>query len=176
MTQLPSIAAGNAPGITYKAFKELCSRLLNKKDAALLEVLSLVPERSDSKTGISIVDTFYQYERSLRLFLMQMRAKKLGRDVKTDFYEFSGSSAASYARRHAQAAVNIDNPLEAELFLINAKLTMVDELSRRSLFDSQAVFAYAILLLLHERAAQFTVEAGRAEYKIIYDGILEGKA
>ncbi len=176
MTQLPTITPNSAPSMPYAEFKDLCLRLLNKKDARLLETLSLTPPCSDEEFGIPIVDTFYSYERALRLFLVQIRAKNLNRDVKNEVFDFSTSSPASYARRHAQAVVAIDDPLEAELFLLHEKIKMVDMLSRKHMFNSQAVFAYAILLLLHERMAQFVVEAGRAEYKIIYDKILEGKA
>ena len=53
--------------------------------------------------------------------------------------------AALDAQQVARAASSIDNPLEAELFLLKARLDFIDLAGALHHFDAEAVFAYGLI-------------------------------
>lgn len=170
MAQLPGILQNAAAPLPYEQFREISSRFLSAYDMQILASLSLEPPKAVIETGSSVVDNWYDWERSLRFSLKKLRAAKLKREFSAA-EEMAGSSGFNTAQI-ASAASGLDNPLEAELFLNKARTDAVGQFATNHYFDSDAVFAYGIMLLLHERRDQFTAEAGRASYTSIYNQIL----
>ena len=170
MAQLPSIMPHTDPPLSYTQFKELALRFLTEKDAAVLETLTLVPPRRPVYTASALVNEWYAFEQELRFTLEQMRASKLKREERIA----SGETPASAfdIGSIVRTVSNIDDPLAAERYLLNARLAAADQLRKLHFFDSEAVFGYGIVLLLSERASKFKMETGRAEYHSIYTQIL----
>ena len=179
MAQLPTLSDSAAPGISYKDFLSLAERFLSAGDIKTLNELSLIPPKEGAKkTGSAVIDSWYQYERALRFSLARARAAKLKRDslagnAGLDSSFVSEAIAASFgASAAAKAAVEIDSPMEAELSLDKARFAFARDLGTGHFYDSEAVFAYALMLLIKERSACFSAEAGKAEYMRIYNSIL----
>ena len=179
MAQLPTLSDTAAPGISYKDFLLLAERFLSAGDMKTLNSLSLIPPKEGAKgTGSAVIDSWYQYERALRFSLARARAAKLKRDAQAgnaglDSSFVSEAIAQSFGAAAAtKAAVEIDSPMEAELSLDKARFACARDLGAGHFYDSEAVFAYALMLLIKERSACFSAEAGRAEYMRIYNSIL----
>lgn len=172
MAQLPGILPGAPVPITYGEFRENAERFLNNRDRALLEKISLEPPRVPEKTGSDFLDRWFLRERGLRLALERVRAARLKREINVSGLEDAIINEAAEAANAARTASSFEDPLEAERFLDKTRAAYVSELLGTHSFDSEAVFAYALMLLLHEREARFTAEAGSASYTTIYNQIL----
>lgn len=172
MAQLPGILANSPLPISYETFRETAIRFLSSCDKAILEQLSLEPPRIPFRSGSAVVDGFYARERALRLSLERLRAVRLKRDS----IQLSGDDErignAFETVQIARTAVGFDNPLDAEMYLLHARNLFVENLRGNHFFDSGAVFAYGLMLLLRERSDRFTAEAGRVSYTTIYNQIL----
>lgn len=171
--QLPSIFPNLQPPMSFKAFKELALRSLSKKDAQILENLSLEPPREDTCTGSAYLDKWYEFERSLRIALEQVRSAKLKWEVPISYDERILLSSAFTPVQIARTAAAIQNPLEAENFLDNARFQAADTVRGAEAFSSDGVFSYAVKLLLRERASKFEAAKGKEEYYSIYNTILD---
>ena len=176
MAQLPGILANGPLPVTYFDFIQTAFRFLTPADRRILDRLSLEPPRRAVPAGSAVVDGFWRKERALRIALERLRAARLGREVHHLPEEDDLVSANFDAVHAARAASSIDNPLEAERFLDLARAGFVDTLRENHFFDSDAVFAYGLMLLLRERGEKFTAEAGRASYTTIYNQILGEEA
>ncbi len=172
MAQLPGILQNSPLPITYKDFRETSSHFLTARDKKILEQLSLEPPRKAVKTGSAVVDGFYLRERALRLSLERIRAVKLKRDVSSMPEEDGLISGAFETVQIARTASGFESPLDAEMYLMRARIDFIDILQVNHFFDSDAVFAYGLMLLLRERSDRFTAEAGRTSYTTIYNQIL----
>ncbi len=176
MAQLPGIPQNGQISLTYAQFKDIALRHLTPSDRAIIEDLSLEPTRGTGKTGCSFIDSWYAHERAIRFALERARAARLGRDIDITAEEDELVTAMPETRQIAASAIALDNPLEAERLLDRARIAFVDDLKGTHSFDSDAVFAYALTLLLRERNNRFSVEAGRESYTSIYNGILGEKS
>lgn len=170
MSQLPTV---NATGertplpITEEYFMDLCSRFLDAKSMGILQDLSLEPPREGKKTGSAFVDAWYDSERTLRYSLAKIRALKMKKDVEIPFL-----SAPPDIVQAARAACGMDSPLEAEQYLNEVRLAMMDRVAPVDHFSTDSVFMYGLKLKLAKRMKSFTEEAGSASYRAIYDQIL----
>jgi hypothetical protein len=72
----------------------------------------------------------------------------------------------------ARASVVIESPLEAELFLDQARWNAIEALQGLQYFSANTIYAYLLKLFLMERRSLFKVEEGFAEYKGLYTAIL----
>lgn len=172
MAQLPAIMPDTPAGISYSAFMTTAANFLSRKDLRILENISLEPPRIPEKTGSDVVDQWYKKERALRLSLERIRSAKLKREVSFDPDDESRIGDAFDTVQIAKTAAGYDDPLEAEQYLYRTRFAFAEQLAWNRFFNSEAVFAYCLMLLLHERCDSFTVEAGRASYSTIYNQIL----
>jgi hypothetical protein len=170
--------------MSSEAFKNLSREMLSPSDRAALDLCTLdpapvqgnvedkefpsytnLPPRSTSK----FINAWREWERALRLNLARHRARQLKReegelaDVPT-----SPVDAGAVAR----VAVTLESPLEAELFLDQARWNAIEALQGSNYFGSNTVFAYLLKLFLMERHALFKVEEGFVEYKGLYTAIM----
>ncbi len=172
MSQLPTLTRDTAAQIDYARFRELASRFLAPGDLEVLSALSLEPPRSFGATGSEILDAWFAFERSLRLSLARARAEALGRDFPETGEDESNVYAALEGAEVARAASAIENPLDAERFLVRARFDFIENIGSLHGFDREAVFAYGLSLLLKERESRFSPETGRAAYTEAYNAIL----
>lgn len=175
MAQLPGILPGLPLSITYDRFVETASRFLSARDRRILASLKLEPPREGEATGSSLLDSWYARERVLRMALEKMRAAKMKRDFSSRISDEECISTLPEMQYVARNALAIENPLEAERYLDSVRFAAVESLRGNHYFDSEAVFAYGLMVLLHERSDRFSVEAGSASYTAIYNQILENK-
>lgn len=170
ISQLPSLDAINESTplpITFERFTELCQRFLNKKRQAELEKLTLLPPKNSEKSTSSLIDSWNNGERNLRLALAKLRADKLNKPF--DSHNQSFSPALLQAVR---TAVEIDNPMEAEKFLNKYRLDFLETLRPTDSFSDEFIFYYGLKLKLIERIKKFDTQSGENAYRKIYNSIM----
>ena len=174
MAQLPSISFGSKAPFKYEEFEELAFRYINKKDRELLKGLSLEPSRGGKKTSSSLLNKWYEFERAVRLALRELRAVKLKwENVDISYEEHAKVVSSYYAQNIASQAFSMEDPLQAELFLDKKRFEFLNGIKSENAFSSDALFSYAIMLLLILREESFSKEIGVEEYKKLYSEILE---
>lgn len=172
VAQLPNLSYGAPAPISLDRFKELCADLMTTEDASLLNrcVLTPDPASQDEPTGSVLIDSWFAWERALRVHLARARSVRLKRDL-------SGLPEAPIDPLDAAAAAKsvsaIESPLEAEQSLDRARWAAIDSFLGFDYFGRDTVYAYLLKLLLLERKALFRVEEGFAEYKAIYASVME---
>lgn len=172
VAQLPSILFSKdstvSLPISYDYFLDLCNRFLDGSVLAQVNKLSLEPTRSDEKTGFSFLDTWYAWERNLRLAMAQLRAQKMNKA----FSDVALSTITQDIQQIAKTACSFDSPLEAERFLNLERVKKIEELVPTDSFSPNAIFAYGLKLKMAERIQKFDEKIGMQSYRIIYDQIL----
>ncbi len=174
MAQLPSIDFGCEPPFKYEEFKELAARFISNKDREILSSLSLEPSRQEEKVASSFLQKWYDFERTLRLALRELRANSLKwDDVDVSYEEHAKVASSLYASSIASQAFAMDDPLQAELFLDKKRFEFLNNIKSADYFSSDSLFAYAIMLLIIIRESNFSKEVGEVEYKRLYSEILQ---
>lgn len=172
ISQLPSldgIGDGTPMPITEERFLELCSRFLGKKALCELENLTLLPPENAEKSTCHLIEAWNTGERNLRLALAKVRADKMNKP-----FDLQNRSLPFELFRIANAAVEIENPLEAENFLLRYRLGFLETLRPMDSFSEDFIFYYGLKLKLISRIRQFDANLGEATYKEIYNSILNG--
>lgn len=168
VSQLPALRE-NESAISERYFFDLCARFLPESEKKIALSLSVIPPKDDCDTGSAFLNSWYGYERNLRFALAALRAKKMNKKIGA----FSG---AAFVRRDiamkAKEALSFSDPLDAEKFLYQARLSFLDGIKPLDGFSLDAIFEYGIRLLLFLRMKKFTADAGRASYKKNYESIL----
>jgi len=172
VAQLPAVvfssdSTASLP-ITFDYFKGLCASFLEGSVLEQINSLSLEPPREPVDTGSCFLNSWYGWERSLRLALAQQRAAKMQKN----FDSTDAATVTQDIQQLARTACAFDSPLEAEQFLNKERLKMIDEFAPIDAFCADAVFAYGVKLLLAARIQKFDENAGMESYRIIYDQIL----
>ncbi|MDE5898148.1 MAG: DUF2764 domain-containing protein [Treponemataceae bacterium] len=170
ISQLPDLSAASekaALPITESYYRDVCSRFLDKAQAAVLDSLSLEPPKTKTATGSAFLDDWYEQERCLRYALAQVRAQKMKKDAGP-----VPVSCTADVVQAARTAVGMSSPLAAEQFLYEYRLGVLNRLQPLDSFSIDAVYAYGIRLLLVQRMRKFDKEKGSDSYHAIYDTIL----
>jgi hypothetical protein len=163
--------------MSSRSFRELCGRGLSPADARLLPYCTLNPwavdgegsaEAAAREPGFSeFVGRWREWERVLRLNLARYRAARVRREAPAEVPEYPADAAAA-----AKAAAAMDSPLDAEIFLDEARWRAIDLFQGLNYFDRNTVYAYLLKLLLMERRSCFRTEDGFAEYKGLYAAVM----
>ena len=75
--------------------------------------------------------------------------------------------------KFVNTVMNAKNPLEAELAILKFKYDYLEEKLANQVFSRDVVLGYALKLKLLLRKDLFTVEAGNAQYGILFDRVKE---
>lgn len=171
VAQLPSldgISERMPLPITEERFFELCDGALGKKAREELRNVTLLPEKSPGAPSSSpLLQAWTENERKLRLALGKVRAEKLKKPFDTQNQPISGEYLKT-----AAAALEMEDPMEAEQFLSRFRLTFLETLRPLDSFSEDFVFYYGLKLKLMKRIRQFDQEAGAAAYQNIYNAII----
>ncbi|MDR3114872.1 MAG: DUF2764 domain-containing protein [Treponema sp.] len=184
VSQLPYLIYGQAVPLSSVQFKSLCKTALRPQDAALLEWCTLDPDPEVLPLGAGKLDSYRDvpratpspflnqwrhWERALRLNLARYRAQALGQEgaAPVDPPEDPVDVGAI-----AKAALGLESPLEAELFLDQARWNAIEGMQGFDYFGVNTIYAYLLRLLLMERRASFSAEEGFAVYKELYTAIM----
>lgn len=172
ISQLPSLdgITDNTPiPITEERFLELCRNFLSKKLLKEIENLTLVPSVDYEKSSSALIEEWNNGERNLRLALGKVRSDKMNKT-----FDSENKVLSSELVKVANTAIEIENPLEAENFLLQYRLNFLETLRPMDGFSDDFVCYYALKLKLIQRIKQFDAELGEAAYKNIYNAILNG--
>lgn len=174
MAQLPafSIEQTTPLPISESYFVDLCSRFLDEQSAKVISLLSLEPSIEPVKTGSYLLDSWYDWERSVRFALAEIRAGRLKKDFKFTLDQKSKITITPEILQVARTASGFESPLEAEQYLNAQRVNVLEHLMPFDAFAPDAVFAYGLKLKLASRIQKFNQEAGKASYRKIYDTIL----
>lgn len=173
VSQLPSLdgLGENAPiPITEERFLEICHQLLGEKALNELEGVTLVPSLNFEKSSSALVEAWNEGERALRLALCKARAEKQNKP-----YDLQNRNLPLELLKVAASAAEIENPLEAENFLLRYRLQFLETLRPMDSFSLEYIFYYALKLKLLSRVRQFDTNLGENTYKEIYNSILNGE-
>ena len=172
ISQLPSLdgIGENTPiPITEERFMELCGRFLGEKTFSEIENLTLVPSVISEKTSSVLIDNWNDGERKLRLALGKARADKINKS-----FDLHNNNLPIELHKVASAAIEIENPLEAENFLLKHRINFLETLRPMDNFSQDFIYYYGLKLKLILRIRQFDTKLGEATYKNIYNSILSG--
>ena len=172
ISQLPSLdgLSENTPvPISEERFADLCGSLLGPKTLGELKKLTLVPSKEPDPAGSSLVRAWNEGERQLRFALGKARADKMGKA-----FDLPNEVLPVEACKAANAAAEIENPLEAENFLLQYRLRFLETLRPMEPFSEEFLFYYALKLKLILRIRRFDSAVGAATYKNIYNSVLNG--
>lgn len=170
ISQLPSldgISESTPLPITQERFLELCSQHLGKKAQNELKNLSLCPPRSPEKSASSLINAWNEGESNLRLILGKLRADKLGKQ-----FDAENRTVNANLIQAARTALESESPIEAEKYLNRFRLDFLETLRPMDSFSEEYVFYYWLKLKLITRMSLFNAETGEAEYRNIYNSIM----
>ena len=174
VSQLPYLIFGQQPPMSSEAFKDLAKPLLSAGDAAFLDLVSLDPLPCDEEApscGCAFIDSWREWDRTMRLNLAKQRAAKIGREnanvADAPFLPVEAVAAA------AKAVASSESPLDGEMLIDRARWNAVEAFQGIDYFGINSILAYQLKLLLLERRELFQEETGFAEYKSIYSSIVE---
>ena len=172
ISQLPSldgISEASPMPIDEERFFELCSRHLGKRAQNEIKKLTLAPQLNSERPSSGLLEQWYEAEQNLRLALGKARAGKMNKS-----FELQNTSFSSELVKVAGEAVEIENPMEAEKFLFNYRLNLLETLRPMDTFSGDFIFYYGLKLKLIMRMRQFDEKAGESAYRNIYNSILNG--
>ncbi len=171
ISQLPSLdGISDTPlPITEERFAELCDRFLGKRWQEAMNKLTLAPPKNSESSGSALIDAWNESERNLRFALGKVRAEKMKKPFDTENRVFP----VEYIKA-ASAAIEIENPMEAEKYLNIYRLEILETLRPMDSFSEDYIFYYGLKLKLLLRIRQFDTKSGEKAYKNIYDSILNG--
>ena len=172
ISQLPSLdgIGENSPlPITEERFVELCRRFSKKKVQDAMNDLTLSPPKQGQPTGKKLLDAWNESERNLRLALGKARAEKMKKPFATE----RRNLPTEYLKT-ANAAMEIENPMEAEKYLNRFRLELLEILRPVDSFSEDYLFYYGLRLKLLLRIRQFDRVAGEQAYRTIYHSIRNG--
>ncbi|MCL1814905.1 MAG: DUF2764 domain-containing protein [Treponema sp.] len=167
---LTPISYGDKPPIASEDFRKLCHSLLHPDDAALLKYCCYDPilaVETVKPTGSDFIDLLMLRERVLILNLAFVRAAKLKRQSPED-----PPQDVSHAEALGKAAFEMDDPLEAAVYIDEGRWGALDDMVGLNLFGVNTIFAYLLKLQLLERRQLFDAEIGSGNYRDLYDSIL----
>jgi hypothetical protein len=172
ISQLPSLDAvgENSPlPITEERFLELCTNFLGKKALEEIKKLTLLPPKDREKSSSTLINSWNDGERALRLALARLRAEKMKKS-----FDYEKTSEQSELIKTVKTAVEMDSPLEAEKLLNLYRLQFLEALRPMDNFSEDYLYYYGLKLKLLLYIKQFNKDAGEKAYKTIYNSILSG--
>ncbi len=170
IAQLPSLdglgEGANIP-ITEEYFFELCNRFLPKKTVTYIENITLSPQINFEKSTSTVINEWNENESRFRIALAKVRAERMNKTFNVD----NNSIPAEFIKV-ASEALEQENPLQAEKFLLNFRLNMLESIRPIDNFSNEYILYYALKLKLLIRIRKFDEKQGKDEYTKIYNSIL----
>ena len=173
MSQLPSLdgLSESAPlPITEERFLELCNRFLGKKAQEEIKNLTISPKRSNISANSRFVDEWIGNEQNLRFALGKIRAEKMNKP-----FDMENRVLRSEHIKAARTAAEMENPMEAEKYLTEYRLSILESLRPMDGFSADYIYYYGLKLKLLLRIRRFDTAEGEAAYRNIYNSILSGE-
>ena len=170
VASLPHINYGDKPPVSSQEFKEQCANFLSKHDMTLIQYCRYDARLAveTTATGSVFIDTILLRERSLNLTLASLRAARLNRPS-------PGEPPHDVPRAEAVAktAFDMEDPLDAALFIDRARWGVLEEMVGINYFSVNNIFAYFMKIQLLERKQLFDIQKGSQSYRDLYNAILK---
>ena len=172
IASLPHVNYGDKPPFSSNEFRAQCDSFLSRRDAALANCCNFDPKliiETDKPTGSAFIDFILLRERVVNQTLANLRAAKLKRPSPVE-HLLNMPRAESVAK----AAFEMDDPLEAELYLDRSRWGFLNEIvDDVSYFSVNTIFAYLFKMQLLERKQVYDAIKGAEAYKEHYNTILK---
>ncbi len=159
LSSLPMLKADGEMPFGYNDFLEMCRSAVSDAKYAVLKNLTL-----SSKEG-PLITEWTKFYTVLKQELTYQRNQRLGRQAQIP------SQRDATVSKAAIAAVNSQNPLDAEKALIAFEFEKLDEIIGTHYFDDYALMGYALKLKLLERKNIFNQKNGKIELERIVNGL-----
>ena len=159
MSSLPLLKADEDMPFSYDEFLEMCKGCVGSSKYGILENLTV-----DSKEG-PLISEWHRFYGEFKKELNYQRNVKLGKPVQPPIIR------DEIIARTVSAAVNDENPLNAELNLLSLQFEKLDSLIGIHSFDDWFLFGYALKLKLLQRKTVFNKEKGKNELNRIVDDL-----
>ena len=147
----------------------ICNRFLGKKTLHSIEDITLLPPQDPEKKSSGLIAAWNEGERTLRIALAKIRAEKMNKP-----FDCKSKALPPELIKVAKAATELENPLEAEGFLLKHRLSFLEDLRPINGFSEDYLFYYGIKLKLLLRLRELDATVGKAEYRKLYNSILNG--
>ena len=159
-TTLPLLRLDAPLPFTVEAFLSASGEQLNKRDHALL-----VEAVEGGESSYPFTRTWQRFERALRSELASQRSRRKGW-VGSAYPSPDGADLRiGNTVRQALAA---EDPLKAELMLLELSFKQLDEQAGFAVFSIEALLAYVLKLQLLERKNRFVQSAGNSEFERLF--------
>ena len=176
ISQLPSLdgISDNMPlPLDKETFLNLCGNNLKESSFEELKKATIKPLKNYEKSSSSLLNEWNEAEKSLRLVLAAVRAEKM--KITFDGPNVENNPNAKTLIKVAEAATEMESPMEAERFLNNYRLDFLETLRPMDSFSEEYLFYYSLKLDLLSRIRKFDKETGRDSYKNIYNSIMNAE-
>lgn len=164
---LPAVSFTEPPFFSADAFMEECESFVSPADLAVIRTASL--GGGDGTTGT--IGAWNLFVRSIKDELARVRATALG------WESDAGGDAISADPRLADFARSLttqENPLRAELALLQRMWAYLDELELGHYFDRDRLVVYYLRVQISARRATLTdLEAGNEEFTRQYEEVAQ---
>jgi len=159
ISSLPTLKAEADAPIDYDGFLALCKTVVSEKVYSFLKDLSVLSDKGP------LIKEWSDFYLKLNDEMIYQRKLALGKPCKVP------DNRDVDAIKTVSAALNSQNPLEAEQMLLSLEFKRLDELSGMHYFDDYVLNGYAMKLKLLERKQCFKFEEGKAEFRMLFEGI-----
>jgi len=173
MTSLPMLQFSDSDVMSYDKFLSLCQSNVSEKDFEWLKKIKL-----DEASGTKFLKQWAFFYNQLSEELTLQRSKKLGKEKPKDDFESSRENRIVNVVNQAVTKalgegteLEVNNPLEAELNLLEFMYKEIDQMIGLHTFDKMALAGYVIKLQLLNRKIQFSAMDGSAEYKRLFSNM-----
>jgi hypothetical protein len=155
---LPRLSFSEGLPFDVEDFVELCDENLSPKDAEVVRALISGVDRDTSNINNSFLKQWNDFEIELRNTIVKHRATVRKCDPDQFLREQDGSDYSVV--KAVNDAYSKPNPLEREKTLDNFRWEQLESFGGTDLFDSNAIFAYALQLKILERWSKLDTEEG----------------
>jgi len=152
ISSLPMLHFGMKPPFSYEDFIARCKGLILEEDITLIKTLPRLEIDTIKDISNETVRKWLVFDTALRNELVRQRAARLHKDP-NQYLRMAGYTDLS-TTHIALSAYRNPAILEAEKILDTARWGALEELAIGHYFDSDALFIYALKLLIVERWAR----------------------
>ncbi len=157
---LPRLTLDSPLPYTVEAFMLRAQEMVSKRDYNLLED-ALHARATDN----AFLITWGDFQRMLSAELARQRSKRVDFTYDTsDLVE----EVPAYLAEAVYAAMRTEDPLEAELQLLQLEWKALEEFLGFATFSIEAICAHLLQLQLKERRTRFDAEAGNTEFARLF--------
>lgn len=168
VASLPLLRPDDNPPMTSLAFLDTCRQSLSYSDLELVQMASLVVSEQGLGHRNACIRQWNEMLGKVRREMREQRSRRLNIDA-------AGSTLAGdkdpWVADVVRSVMQAENPLQAELLLLQYYWHRVDELTTGHVFDVEFLIAYNLKLQLMARRSLFTPTEGNSEFKRLFSNL-----